>query len=198
MPDRDTVTRALDAAVDAFHGAGWSTDDKNMREAVRAYLDALDPADIRAALNDPGRFTPRDDDFQETLADWQRRALMEGGAAVTHNSRCASCGLPLHRYSPNHTGSGTDLMGCINSMRPLLDEAVAERDALRDAIRRVPHEDRCLAFENPAHERDCSCGIGEWKAAALAGTPEFPAASSSEGDAKPAQNSAGTQEDVTP
>jgi hypothetical protein len=43
---------------------------------------------------------------------------------------CAACGLPLHRYSPNHAGSGTDLMGCINSMRPLLDAAHATLDQI--------------------------------------------------------------------
>lgn len=52
-----TVDDAVTAAVDAFHDAGWSTDDKNMREAIRAYLDALDPAEVTSvAWSHPGGF----------------------------------------------------------------------------------------------------------------------------------------------
>lgn len=42
-----------------------------------------------------------------------------------------------------------------------------ELKRLRDRVRGVPHEAHCLAFENPAHESDCSCGIADWKRTTL-------------------------------
>ena len=71
-------TQAVDAALDAFFGSGWSTDADNMREAVRAYIDAPEvEALIRRALSDPGSILARADDYGEPVVAWQSRALRE-------------------------------------------------------------------------------------------------------------------------
>lgn len=69
---------ALDAAARRIFGDVEPTEQQLNATAavVRAYLDALDPADIRVALNDPSRYVERADYAREHFADWQWRAVL--------------------------------------------------------------------------------------------------------------------------
>lgn len=68
---------------------------------------------------------------------------------------CSVCGLPVHRYSPDHEGSGTDLMGCVNSLR-------GEIERLRGALRGViSHWDEdAPQFPEGAEWADFAYGVG--------------------------------------
>lgn len=62
----------------------------------------------------------------------------------------------------------------LDSLANALEAVVAERDALRDAIRNAPHGDTCPQRHIWEWWRDCTCAIGPWAKAALNGVYSGP------------------------